>query len=221
MNGPTCHSERTERKRQTLSKTLPLTWKMSQIYIWWIFRTHWSPRGPKLSGYMPGSVALYIGYSHVLPLSRDSITEWGGSHLRLRRASFHELIYQLFEEEIYFSENMMLKRINFSEVNLINVFVLWEKYILVPQITTFWFFGSIRPFMPLILNRIPKIPFLHFEIITVKGGVFSDFWLISVRINGINRRMGPKNQKVVVWGVRVQVLVVRGAIRRKGDSLGG
>jgi hypothetical protein len=75
--------------------------------------------------------------------------------------------------------------------------------------------------MPLILNRIPKIPFLHFEIITVKGGVFSDFWLIFVRINGINRRMGPKNQKVVVWGVRVQVLVVRGVIRRKGGSLGG
>jgi hypothetical protein len=75
--------------------------------------------------------------------------------------------------------------------------------------------------MPLILNRIPKIPLLHFEILTVKGGVFSDFWPISVRINGINRRMGPKNQKVVVWGVRVQVLVVRGAIRRKGGSLGG
>jgi len=66
--------------------------------------------------------------------------------------------------------------------------------------------------MPSILNRIPKIPVLHFEILTVKGGVFSDFWPISVRINGINRRMRPKNQKVVVWGVGVQVLVVRGAI---------
>jgi len=75
--------------------------------------------------------------------------------------------------------------------------------------------------MPLILNRIPKIPLLHFEILTVKGGVFSDFWPISVRINGINRRMGPKNQKVVVWRVGVQVLVVRGVIRRKGGSLGG
>jgi hypothetical protein len=75
--------------------------------------------------------------------------------------------------------------------------------------------------MPLILNRIPKIPLLHFEILTVKGGVFSDFWPISVRINGINRRMGPKNHKVVVWGVRVQVLVVRGAIWRNGGSLGG
>jgi hypothetical protein len=73
--------------------------------------------------------------------------------------------------------------------------------------------------MPLILNRIPKIPLLHFEILTVKGGVFSSFWSISVRINGINRRMGPKNQKVVVWGVVVQVLVVQGAIRRKGGSL--
>jgi len=75
--------------------------------------------------------------------------------------------------------------------------------------------------MPSILNRIPKIPLLHFEILTVKGGVFSGFWSISVRINGTNRRMGPKNQKVVVWGVRVQVLVVRGAIRRKGGNLGG
>jgi hypothetical protein len=75
--------------------------------------------------------------------------------------------------------------------------------------------------MPSILNRIPKIPLKHFEILTVKGGAFLDFWLISVRINCINRRMGPKNQKVVVWGVGVQVLVVCGAIRRKGGSLGG
>jgi hypothetical protein len=75
--------------------------------------------------------------------------------------------------------------------------------------------------MPSILNRIPKIPLLHFEILTVKGGVFSVFWPNSVRINGINRQMRPKNQKVVVWGVRVQVLVVRGAIRRKGGSLRG
>jgi hypothetical protein len=41
-----------------------------------------------------------------------------------------------------------------------------------------------------------KIPLLHFEILTVKRRVFSGFWSISVRINGINRRMGPKNQKV-------------------------
>jgi hypothetical protein len=63
--------------------------------------------------------------------------------------------------------------------------------------------------MPLILNRIPKIPLLHFEILTVKGGVFSDFWPISVRINGINRQMGKKNQKVIVWEVGVQVLVMK------------
>jgi hypothetical protein len=75
--------------------------------------------------------------------------------------------------------------------------------------------------MPLILNRISKIPLIHFEILTVKGGVFSDFWPISVRINGINRRMRPKNQKVVVWGVRVQVLVVRGAIQKNDCSLEG
>jgi hypothetical protein len=75
--------------------------------------------------------------------------------------------------------------------------------------------------MPSILNRIPKIPLLHFEILMVKGGVFSDFLPNSVRINGINRRMGQKNQKVVVWGVGVQVLVVQGAIQRNGGSLGG
>jgi hypothetical protein len=57
--------------------------------------------------------------------------------------------------------------------------------------------------MPSILNRNPKIPLLHFEIPTVKGGVFSGFWLIFVRIDEINRRMGPKNQKVVVWGARI------------------
>jgi hypothetical protein len=75
--------------------------------------------------------------------------------------------------------------------------------------------------MPSISNRIPKIHFLHFEILTVKGGVFLGFWLNSVRINGINRRMGPKNQKVVVWGVGVQVLIVQGAIRRNSVNLGG
>jgi hypothetical protein len=75
--------------------------------------------------------------------------------------------------------------------------------------------------MPSILNRISKIPLIHFEILTVKGGIFLGFLPISVRIDGINSRMGPKNQKVVVWGVRVQVLVVRGAIRRNGGSLGG
>jgi hypothetical protein len=57
--------------------------------------------------------------------------------------------------------------------------------------------------MPSILNRNPKIPLLYFEILTVKGGVFSGFWPISVRIDGINRRMRPKNQKIVVWGVRI------------------
>jgi hypothetical protein len=57
--------------------------------------------------------------------------------------------------------------------------------------------------MPSILNKNSKIPLLHFEIPTVKGGVFSDFWPISVRIDGINRRMGPKNQKWVVWGARI------------------
>jgi hypothetical protein len=54
--------------------------------------------------------------------------------------------------------------------------------------------------MPSILNKNSKILFPHFEILTVKEGVFSDFWSISVRIDGINRWMGSKNQKVVVCG---------------------
>jgi hypothetical protein len=54
--------------------------------------------------------------------------------------------------------------------------------------------------MPSILNRNPKIPLIHFEIPMVKGGVFLGFWPISVGIDGINRRMGSKNQKIVVWG---------------------
>jgi hypothetical protein len=57
--------------------------------------------------------------------------------------------------------------------------------------------------MPSILNRNPKIPLLHFEISTVKGGVFSGFWSIYIRIDSINGQMGPKNQKVVVWGARI------------------
>jgi len=57
--------------------------------------------------------------------------------------------------------------------------------------------------MPSILNRNPKIPLLHFEILTVKGWVFLGFWPISVRIDGINRRMGLKNQKIVVRGARI------------------
>jgi hypothetical protein len=47
--------------------------------------------------------------------------------------------------------------------------------------------------MPSILNRNPKTLLLHFEILTVKGMIFLGFWSISVRIDGINRRMGPKN----------------------------
>jgi hypothetical protein len=49
--------------------------------------------------------------------------------------------------------------------------------------------------MPLILNKISKIPLLHFDILTVKGGVFLGFWPISVRINGINRRLRPKKSE--------------------------
>jgi hypothetical protein len=49
--------------------------------------------------------------------------------------------------------------------------------------------------MPSILNRISKIPLLLFEILTIKGGVFSGFWPISVRINGINKRMESKKSE--------------------------
>jgi hypothetical protein len=72
-----------------------------------------------------------------------------------------------------------------------------------PKLPLSDFFSLIRPFMPSILNRNSKIPLLHFEILTVKGGIFLSFWPIYVRIDGINRRMGPKNQKVVVWGARI------------------
>jgi hypothetical protein len=61
--------------------------------------------------------------------------------------------------------------------------------------------------------KTPKIPLLYFEIPTVQGGVFLGFWAkkvtcrahdpISVRIDSINGQMGPKNQKVVVWGARI------------------
>jgi hypothetical protein len=36
--------------------------------------------------------------------------------------------------------------------------------------------------MPSIINRNPKIPLIHFEILTVKGGVFSGFWPIMWEI---------------------------------------
>jgi hypothetical protein len=49
--------------------------------------------------------------------------------------------------------------------------------------------------MPSILNRNPKIPLLHFEILIVKGWVFSGFWPIFVRIEGINRRMRQKKSE--------------------------
>jgi hypothetical protein len=65
--------------------------------------------------------------------------------------------------------------------------------------------------MPSILNRIPKIPLLHFENPTVKRWVFSGFWPISVRIDGINRRMRLKNKKMVVWGAKIyltQLLII-------------
>jgi len=61
---------------------------------------------------------------------------------------------------------------------------VWEKYILALQTTTisldgppnYQFLDSCPPNNHfLILNRILKIPLLHFEILTVKGGVFLGF----------------------------------------------
>jgi len=80
-----------------------------------------------------------------------------------------------------------------------------------PQTTTFWFFGLIHLFIPLILTEIGQksknTPPLIVRISKCRRGIFG----ILFKINSINGRMEPKNQKVVVWG----------AIRRKGDSLGG
>jgi hypothetical protein len=57
--------------------------------------------------------------------------------------------------------------------------------------------------MPLILTEIgekPKnTPPLTVRISKCKRGIFG----ILFRINGINRRMGPKNQKVVVSGAKI------------------
>jgi len=40
------------------------------------------------------------------------------------------------------------------------------------------------------------------------------------KIDGINGQMGPKNQKVVVWGGQNLSIGSLGAIRRNGGSLG-
>lgn len=64
-----------------------------------------------------------------------------------------------------------------------------------------------------------------------RGGVFSGFWAkrvtcrardsVSIHLDGTNWRMGPKNKQLVVWEAGLQALVIRGAIRRTGGSLGG
>jgi len=57
--------------------------------------------------------------------------------------------------------------------------------------------------MPLILTEIGQKPEntipLTVRISKCKRGIFG----ILFRINGINGRMGPKNQKVVVWGAKI------------------
>jgi hypothetical protein len=70
--------------------------------------------------------------------------------------------------------------------------------------------------MPSILNRIPKVPLLHFEILTVKGWVFSGFWQISVRINSINRWMGPKKSESGSLGGRSASVGSSGCHPEKG-----
>jgi hypothetical protein len=72
-----------------------------------------------------------------------------------------------------------------------------------PQTTTFWFFGLIRLFIPLILiqisQKLENTPPLTVRISKCMRGIFE----ILFKINGINGRMGPKNQKVVVLGARI------------------
>jgi hypothetical protein len=67
-----------------------------------------------------------------------------------------------------------------------------------------------------ILNRIPKIPLLHFEILTVKGWVFSGFWPNSVRINDINRRMRLKKSESCSLGGRSASVGSSGCHSEKG-----
>jgi hypothetical protein len=99
-----------------------------------------------------------------------------------------------------------------------------KKYILAPQTTTLSpngtpnyqhlhsdppnyhfliFFGPIRLFIQLILTEIGQkpenTPPLTVRISKCRRGIFG----ILFRIDGINGRMGPKNQKVVVWGARI------------------
>jgi hypothetical protein len=72
-----------------------------------------------------------------------------------------------------------------------------------PQTTTFLFFGPIRLFIPLILTEIGQKPKnthpLTVRISKCRRGIFG----ILFRIDGINGRIGQKNQKVVVWGARI------------------
>jgi hypothetical protein len=57
--------------------------------------------------------------------------------------------------------------------------------------------------MPLILieigQKLENTPPLTVRISKFRRGIFK----ILFRINGINERIGPKNQKVVVWGARI------------------
>jgi hypothetical protein len=72
-----------------------------------------------------------------------------------------------------------------------------------PQTTTFWFFGPICLFILSILieigQKFENTPPLIVGISKCRRDIFG----ILFRIDRINGRMGPKNQKVVVWEARI------------------
>jgi len=67
--------------------------------------------------------------------------------------------------------------------------------------------GSCAQHVTLLAQKLENTPPLTVGISKCRRGIFGFLF----RIDDINGRMEPKNQKVVVWG----------AIRRKGGSLGG
>jgi hypothetical protein len=70
--------------------------------------------------------------------------------------------------------------------------------------------------MPSILNRIPKISLLHLKFSQLREGYFRVFGQNSVRINGINRRMGPKKSECGCLGGRSASVGSSGCYPEKG-----
>jgi hypothetical protein len=132
----------------------------------------------------------------------------------IHRLSYGELGLSLYhmQESIILLYKMMMYRIYMEKI-----------YILAPQTTTispdgtpnyqhlhsdspnyhFLIFWPHPSFIPLILTEIGQkpenTPPLTVRISKCRRSIFG----ILFRINGINGQMGPKNQKVVVWGARI------------------